>query len=184
MSSLTQSSIEGQTQQLSSASTIVSNAFTHIDIVKYFNGQPMEFEKFSAAINRAASHYSRQARLNALQIGFVRFATLVMFVQGFWYGHHLVSSNSQSTGTVITTFWSCLTATKALEEILPQALVLEKGRAAGAALKNIVFDTKSSQLTKKKPKGLTPSSCAGDIEFKEVILDKAQPDEHVLTSAR
>lgn len=77
----------------------------------------------------------KQALSNSIQIGFVRFVTTAMFVQGFWYGGHLVTTGRTSACDVLTTFWACLMATKPIEDILPHMLVLEKGRAAGAGTK-------------------------------------------------
>ncbi len=163
-----QLNIVGQQEELSIASKITTNAFSAIETVKCFNGQPCETVKYASAIRKAAGHYLLQAKANALQIGFVRFMTLCLFVQGFWYGNHLVTSGARTTGTVITTFWSCLTATQAIEEVLPHILVLEKGKAAGAALRTIVALIRSNRSMPEARGGQKPTACFGQIEFRNV----------------
>ena len=160
-----QPSITAQQEELSAASKSSGNAFHNIDTVKSFNGQDTEVTRFTTSISKAAKHYMVQAKINALEFGFVRLVTILMFVQGFWYGHYLVSKGGKSTGTVITTFWSCLTATEAIENILPFLLVLEKGRGAGAALRAVVFHQK---LARRESRGVVPRHCWGDIILRNV----------------
>jgi ATP-binding cassette, subfamily B (MDR/TAP), member 1 len=107
-------------------SSFANSALSAIETVKCFNGQAFELEQYKPVVMQAAKYYMKQALSKSLQIGFVRFITTAMFVQGFWYGSHLVSTGKTSAGDVLTTFWACLMATKAIEDILPHMIVLEK----------------------------------------------------------
>ena len=138
MSSRMQPNIDGQQIAQSQATKVCSSAIQNIETVKCFNAQDFESRKYIATFGEAAKWYVKQVKNNAAQIGFVRFMILAMFVQGFWYGYHLVSSGKRSPGTVITTFWSCLSFTEAIEQILPHLLVLDKGRSAGGTLRTIL----------------------------------------------
>ena len=167
MSAQMQPNIDGQAQHLSTASKFVNNAFQAIDTIKCFNGQDYEIWQYSRAIKKAGTKYLRQAAANALQIGFTRFVTQSMFVQGFWYGSYLVMKGKKDPGQVLTAFWSCLMALQAVEQILPQMIVLEKGRAAGATLEAIL-----TQMGKRQrvimTGNLKPRFCEGDIEVRNV----------------
>lgn len=162
-----QPSIDAQAEELSAASKLANNALQAIDAIKCFNGQDFETWQYAKAIRKAANKYLIQAKANALQIGFVRFVTLSMFVQGFWYGSHLVITGKKDPGQVLTAFWSCLMALQAVEQILPQMIVLEKGRAAGATLEAIL-----TQMGKRRRVAMTgslaPQFCEGDIEVRDV----------------
>lgn len=160
--------IETQSENLSQASKLADNAISAIDTVKCFNGQDYEVWQYSKAIKRAALSYLQQAQANALQIGFVRLVTLGMFVQGFWYGSHLVAVGNKTPGQILTAFWACLMATQAIEQILPQMIVLEKGRAAGATLKAILVQMERGRSVVSMNGGLTPRYCDGDIEVRNV----------------
>ena len=168
ISSIMQPSIVAQELEKSRGSKLATNAISAIDVVKCSNGQDLEASEYAASVSRAAVFYLKQAWSNALQIGFVRFVTSSMFVQGFWYGSHLVRNGETSAGNVATAFWSCLMATKAFEDILPNILVLEKGRAAGIKLKAILDHVERGRTVVKAACGATPKFCEGDIEVREV----------------
>ncbi|KAL9589874.1 MAG: hypothetical protein Q9203_001329 [Teloschistes exilis] len=175
--------IEAQAVELSLASKLANNALQAIDTVKCFNGQDFEIFKYAQVIRRGAKKYLIQAKANALQIGFVRFVTLSMIVQGFWYGSHVVIQGKKEPGQVLTAFWSCLMALQAVEQILPQMLILERGRAAGATLAAIL-----SQMGRRRrvimTGSLAPQFCEGDIEVRNVSFRyPSRPEQPALNSA-
>lgn len=183
ISSKMQPSIDSQAEALSAASKFAINALQAIDTVKCFNGQDFEIWQYAKAIRRAATKYLSQAMANSLQIGFTRFVTQSMFVQGFWYGSHLVIQGKKDPGQVLTAFWSCLMALQAVEQILPQMIVLEKGRAAGATLAAIL-----TQMGRRRQAVMTgnlkPRFCEGDIEVRNVSFRyPSRPDQLVLKNA-
>lgn len=163
-----QPSIISQEIELSLASKIANSALSAIETVKCFNGQTFELEQYRPVVMEAAKYYMKQALSNSLQIAFVRFVTTAMFVQGFWYGGHLVSTGKSSAGDVLTTFWACLMATKAIEDILPHMIVLEKGRAAGAAMTAILEKMSLGPKVDSRTDQSMPKFCEGDIEVRDV----------------
>jgi len=166
-----QPSIEAQQAELSKAAKLTNSAISSIETVKCYNGQHFETSQYSQAIQKAAKFYLKQARSSSLQIGFVRVVTLSMFVQGFWYGSSLVGSGKVSAGDVLTTFWGCLMATRSVEQILPQMIILEKGRAAGASLMAILQQVNKGKNVAKMIGRKTPQFCDGDIEVRDVRED-------------
>jgi ATP-binding cassette subfamily B (MDR/TAP) protein 1 len=173
ISSRMQSAIQSQTEELTTASKIATSAIAAIDTVKCFNGQEHELQKYTTTIKRAAMYYVKQARGNALQSGFVRILLLGMFVQGFWYGSYLVDNGRRTTGQIFTCFYSCLMATQTFEQVLPHVIVLEKGKAAGAAMRSLLNRIKSGVVVEKGGRGRTPEFCDGAIEVKNVGRDRA-----------
>ena len=179
-----QPSIDAQIVELTQASKLANNSISAIDTVKCFNGQDFEVWQYSTAVKRAATYYLTQAQANALQIGFVRIMTLGMFVQGFWYGSHLVDAGKKNPGQVLTAFWACLMATQAIEQILPQMIVLEKGRAAGATLKAIYIHMERGRRITRMVGRRTPAYCDGDIEVRKVSFAyPSRPEQLALNSA-
>ena len=168
-----QPSIEMQTEELTKASRIVNDAISAIETVKCFNGQDFERWQYRTAVKRAARYYLRLAQANALQIGGLRLITLGMFVQGFWFGSHLVNTGQKNPGEILTAFWACLMATQAFEQIQPEVVVLEKGRAAGTLLRSNL-NQMEDELGISRMNGRTvPLCCAGDIEIKNVCRKPA-----------
>ena len=168
ISAMMQPSIIRQELVLSLASKLANGALAAIETVKCFNGQIFELSHYKPVVMEAAKHYMKQALSNSLQIGFVRFVTTAMFVQGFWYGGHLVRTGDTSAGDVLTTFWACLMGTKAIEDILPHMIVLEKGRAAGAAMKAILDQMSQGSKVHHEKGQSAPEFCEGDIEVRDV----------------
>jgi ATP-binding cassette subfamily B (MDR/TAP) protein 1 len=163
-----QPSIDSQKESLAEASRTVSGAISSIETVKAFNGQEFEIWLFSSAIGEAARCYLVQARSNAMQIGLVTLVTLSMFVQGFWYGSTLLGPGGMTAGQIMTTFWSCMTATQSFEQILPHMIAIEKGKAAGAALEAVMFKMERGRRVTDMRGNQVPKTCVGDIDVKNV----------------
>ncbi|KAA8901932.1 bile salt export pump [Sphaerosporella brunnea] len=164
LSSKIQPHISKQKRHLECASQTASCSINTIDTVKAFNGQARELDKFSKALDCASREQKSLARLHALQTSLVRLFTFIMFVQGFWYGTALVRGKHHSMpAAIMTTFWSCLMGTQALELIIPQLMFLEKGRGAGAGLNTLLTQIRETNGCYRRVGGYTPLTCKGDI---------------------
>lgn len=163
-----QPAIKSHIEELDRASKTAGSSIVNIDTVKCYNGQDVEVWQYARIMKRAASFYLLQARANAIQISFVRLIVLSMFVQGFWYGAHLVNTGKKTPGDILTAFWACLMATQTMEQILPQVLVLERGRAAAATLLITLDRMKHGRRITRNMGGSIPEFCEGDIEVKNV----------------
>jgi ATP-binding cassette subfamily B (MDR/TAP) protein 1 len=155
---------------LQSALKYIANAIQSIETVKCFNGEDYELHIFTKIAGLAASTYKRVANLRSLQIGTMQFFTLSVFVQGFWYGTHLVKQGDKSVGQVITTFWAALMAISGITGLLPQFIVLQKGKMAGAHLQLLMNQISASDQRFELGGTLKPKRCSGDIEFRQVRL--------------
>jgi ATP-binding cassette subfamily B (MDR/TAP) protein 1 len=70
-----------------------------------------------------------------------------------------------TAGDVITAFWSCLIAAKSFEDILPQWIVIGKGKAAAGALQSISKEDDNHEICRPDASGLVPRFCAGDVKI-------------------
>jgi ATP-binding cassette, subfamily B (MDR/TAP), member 1 len=59
-------------------------------------------------------------------------------------------------------------ATRAIEDILPHMLVLEKGRAAGAGTNAILDQADGGLIVNSNAGESAPKFCEGDIEVRDV----------------
>ena len=160
--------ITQQFEHLTQASKHAINAIQLIDTVKCYNGQEHEIRKYADTIRMAARYYLMQARINALEISIVRGAVLAIFVQGFWYGSHLVHIGAKSPGQVLTAFWACLMASQSIEQLLPYVLVLEKGKAAASILEATLVKIDKGQKVSRIAGAKCPRFCEGEIEVRNV----------------
>ena len=74
--------ISGHNDKLNQAMRSANNFITNIVLVKCFNTQDQETRKYALAIEEAAQLSLKSSIFRALQSGFVRFASTVIFVQG------------------------------------------------------------------------------------------------------
>lgn len=156
--------IEDQKRELTIASKHANTAVKGIDTVKAFNAQEHETWQYLFTIKKVTIHYLSQVRINALQTGVTRFVLVGIFVQGFWYGIHLVNQGL-SPGNVLTAFYACLIAAQSVDTILPQWLVLTKGMSAGETLKSIMDHVYQGRKITNMAGHLKPNSCQGDVEL-------------------
>ncbi|PGH31809.1 ATP-binding cassette, subfamily B (MDR/TAP), member 1 [[Emmonsia] crescens] len=179
-----QPSIQAYEAELTRTLKLASNCFSCIDAVKYFNGQNFEARQYSAGTLSAARWYRNEALSQALQISCIRLMIFGMFVQGFWYGISLVEAGQLTPADVVTTFWACLQSTQAIEDILPHIIVLEKGRASGSALQQLVEKINRHNLMGDTTKKVSPQFCEGDIRIKNATFAyPSRPDCCVLKDA-
>ncbi|KAH8702984.1 P-loop containing nucleoside triphosphate hydrolase protein [Phaeosphaeriaceae sp. PMI808] len=170
--------VNEQAGKLQSALKYITNAIQNIETVKCFNGEQQELHSFSGITALAARAYLRVANLRSMQIGTMQFLTLSIFVQGFWYGSYLVSSGDLSAGQVITTFWAALMAIMGITGFLPQFIVMQKGKVAGARLRLLMKQMSASDKRQEVGGHLKPLRCLGDIEFRDVYFSyPSRPEE-------
>ncbi|EGP87114.1 putative ABC transporter [Zymoseptoria tritici IPO323] len=162
--------ISKQEECLTEAQKYTTSAFASIETVKCFNGQEIEAEKYSARVQQAAQWYAWVAHASALQMSLVVLLSVSMFVQGFYYGGVLVRKGTLNSGDVITTFFSAVGAFQAIQGIIPQMIVFEKGRAAGSTLRTIMAQVLKDPSTKSSNGQLCPETCIGDIDVKDLTF--------------
>ncbi|KAG6367862.1 hypothetical protein INS49_002058 [Diaporthe citri] len=159
-----EAAIVSQNHELAQASKVVIAAVTAIDLVKIYNGFDHEVWQYLQAARESMRYYVRQALRNAMQMGFLKLWVVNLFVVGFWFAGYLVSKNTVTPGTALTTFYSILTAFQSVEGVAPQWLVLAKGMSAGHQLQNVVAQDRNTRGV-KVPAPHRPQSCAGQIEL-------------------
>ncbi|KAI2823032.1 hypothetical protein CBS115989_1742 [Aspergillus niger] len=183
LSTKTNSCMETQKTELGHLSLIVDNATSSIDSVKSFNGQDTEMRNFVISVDNAALHYLKRARFTSLQISILRLMTFGMFVQGFWYGSSLATSGELSAGEVLRTFWACLAAAQSMEFLMPQIVVLAKGKDAALSLAHILSSESEDAVRGEGRGSIYPKFCEGDIEVSNVSFAyPAQPNRPVLNT--
>ncbi len=159
--------IQSQRRDLATSSKYVTAAISAIDMVKVFNGYEHESHQYFGAIQEAAKHYMVQAQCISVQMGYVAFWVVGIFVVGFWYGLVLVDDGI-SAGSILTTFYSTLACFQGIEALMPHWLVIVKGMSAGAFL--TALTTSSDGLKKTRRMGCTvrPTCCFGNIKLSNV----------------
>lgn len=128
--------IKTQKQALSIAFKYANISMGVNEIFKTCNGQQTQIWLYLSALKKVASSYTVQAGFYALQFGITKLLMVGIFIQGFWFGAHLVDQG-MDPGRVLTTFYACLATMLSIETLLPQWLLLAKGVCARQALQLI-----------------------------------------------
>ncbi|ROV91497.1 hypothetical protein VMCG_09450 [Cytospora schulzeri] len=176
-----EAAIAAQKHELAEASKHVNAAVTAIDLVKVYNGFDHEVWQYMQAVRKSMRYFLRQARRNALQMGFIKLWMVNLFVIGFWFAVYLVNKGSTTAGNALTTFYSIVTAFQCIENVGPQWLVLAKGMAAGNSLEKVILDLSDGRQVRGLEGTHWPEKCAGDIELSNVSFAyPSNPDRIVL----
>ncbi|EUC43512.1 hypothetical protein COCMIDRAFT_7071 [Bipolaris oryzae ATCC 44560] len=154
-----------QSEMLQAALKYMTTAISNIEVIKSLNGEQHELQIFEKTACLAARLYRRVANFRSMQIGIMQFFTISIFVQGFWYGKYLVGNGDGEASDILTTFWSVLMATSSLASVMPQLVVLTKGREAGANLGMLIEHNPTSDQQLELQGHIKPARCLGTIEF-------------------
>lgn len=156
-----------QRDLLDKASKTITSAVSGVEHVKIYNAYEQETGQYMKTIKLAARQYFKQAKYNALQMGYVNFWVVTIFVAGFWYGLVLVDQGL-SPGSIITTFFAVLAAIQGIEALLPQWLVFSKAMAAASNLATIQKEALEVAAAPDHLKTLTPFD--GSIDIYNVMI--------------
>ncbi|KAF2856895.1 multidrug resistance protein-like protein 2 [Plenodomus tracheiphilus IPT5] len=171
--------VHEQADQLQQALKYMTNAIQSIETVKCFNGEAYELKVFTNIASLAAGLYYRVANHRSIQIGLMQFFTLSVFVQGFWYGSRLVEKGDTTAAKVLTTFWAGLMAIEGITGFLPQFIVMQKGKIAGARLRLLMQQISAGNQRQELDGQLKPAKCLGDIEFRQVTFSYPTRTEEI-----
>ncbi|EJD01884.1 P-loop containing nucleoside triphosphate hydrolase protein [Fomitiporia mediterranea MF3/22] len=167
-------------EQTAVAATFIERAVAAISTVKAFNAQSAEQASLSPVLVAIGSVTVRINAVFGMTSAFSQFASMAMFVQGFWFGAHLVRNGSASAGDVMAVFWACLIAASNLQMCIPQFVTLARGKFAMVALVSLIDPPpqqpeqdmpRNSMASASSPSSLMPKCRTTSIQ----TLRKIQP---------
>lgn len=90
--------------------------------------QLAEVQKFHLAINRCSKSFIKMSLYASTNMAILKFLTLTMFIQAFWFGSTMVRKNKLKLEDVITCFQSCVLLGATVNGVLHQIVALQKGK--------------------------------------------------------
>ncbi|EPQ26776.1 uncharacterized protein PFL1_05754 [Pseudozyma flocculosa PF-1] len=120
------------------ASGLIERTVIAINTVKAFNAQQKEQHRFVALLEEGSRAYRKLIVVWAARFGVSATLSLAMFVQGFWYGSHLVQKGKISAGTVMSVFFSCLLVAGELVNVVESLNWIEKGKIGAANMEKLI----------------------------------------------
>ncbi|KAG0696805.1 P-loop containing nucleoside triphosphate hydrolase protein [Suillus ampliporus] len=164
-----------------SAATVVERAVSAITTVKAFNAATHETRVLSRVLGRVSAAANGLAGIWGLTSGLSQFVTMAMFVQGFWFGAHLVREGKNTPGQVMSVFWACLIATSNLQMAVPLLITFVKGKVAAAELAGMISTAQQPSSKRRELRKIQPKSFNGELSLTDVSFAyPARPDVQVL----
>ncbi len=120
------------------ATSMVERVVEAINTVKAFNAQSRESARFDKELASGSKSYRRMLLWWAIRFGVTGGLVFATFVQGFWFGAHLVSKGKLSPGQVMTVFMASLLVSGTLNEIVQALSYIDKGKVGAANLVNLI----------------------------------------------
>ncbi|EGG03843.1 uncharacterized protein MELLADRAFT_49384 [Melampsora larici-populina 98AG31] len=161
-----------------------------ITLVKAFNAQPLELLNLNRLARRLSQNYDHIVLLFALRLGTTHSLALLMFVQGFGFGSHLILTGQVTPGDVNTVFWSSLIASSHMQMAIPLLGQLERTRPAILDLlsSRIFSYTNNPVLPPFRPlRKRIPTNFQGQLEFENVHFaypNSSETDSHDTTTSQ
>lgn len=98
--------------------------------IRLFCTEEHELRRFGKSIMGCKDNYIKTALFSSANYAVLRFLTLCMFVQGFWFGNTMIKKQKLAIGDVVTCFSACILLASTLNNTLHQIVTLQKGAVA------------------------------------------------------
>lgn len=118
----------------------------NIEFVRLHNGDDFEISMYTHYIAQANEYYIKASLFISANISILRLLSLLMFVQGFWFGSSMIKQGKLNIDSVITSFHCCLMLGSIINSALGQAVVLQKGDVAMKRLLKMIDRTPRESL--------------------------------------
>lgn len=129
-SRIVQKYAELENEQTSIAAQLLNWSINSAQFVKLSCTEFKEIRKFRQSVKNCNHSFISMCKYTSVNSSVLRFFTLTMFVQAFWFGSTMVRKGKLSIGDVITCFHSCILLGSAINGSLHQIVVLQKGHVA------------------------------------------------------
>ncbi|CAL9734465.1 alpha-factor-transporting ATPase [Monosporozyma servazzii] len=154
-----------ENQETTKAANVLVWSMNVDRMIKINNAQDLEINKFNKLVDNCNYLFIKVCLFTSLNYSLIRFLTLCMFVQGFWFGSTMIRRGKLNINDVITCFHSCLMLGSTLSEVLHQIIILQKGDVANKKLNTF--------LTEKDDTVLQSENNMTIVLPKKQILDKS-----------
>ncbi|KGR08774.1 alpha-factor-transporting ATPase [Candida albicans P57072] len=140
---LTYKAQQDENEVTSKASKVFNWCYVNPEMVRFFNSKNIELTKFKQLIEKSAQFYYKLSHAVAANTAVLKTLTLMMFVQGFWFGNYLLSHNTITINQLFTCFSSCLMLGQAVSGITELLAILNTGHAAADKISGFLLQPPS-----------------------------------------
>lgn len=135
------------------AAQVITWSMSSIQFVKLYCTEINELDRFRKHVQASNDYFIKSCLYAAANAGTLRFLSLAMFVQGFWFGSSMIRKGKLSINDVITCFHSCLMLGSIINNSLHQILFLQKGEVALNKLNGFITNGDTNELKRSEQVG-------------------------------
>ncbi|KIW00967.1 uncharacterized protein PV09_07489 [Verruconis gallopava] len=180
--------VSQQAADVKLASSVASEALSHIEVVQAFGAAPRLEAKFTEHITAACKHGITKSAIAAIQTGLLYFIAYSGNALAFWQGSFLIvdsfksSGNGTTVGEIYAIVYLLVDACVMLGSIAPSLPFLSAATAAYKELKKDITASSAIDGTSEKGEILTPSK-AKTLRFQDVAFEyNSRPGQLVLSN--
>ncbi|EDO19645.1 hypothetical protein Kpol_1018p185 [Vanderwaltozyma polyspora DSM 70294] len=160
------------------AADLLAWSMNSAQMIKLSCTQLKEIESFEELTLKCNDYFIKLSLYVAANISTLRFLSLAMFVQGFWFGNTEIRKGNLNISDVITCFSSCLMLGSTLNTTLGYLIFLQKGQVALRKIQSFLNDNKV-EIDESALKQIDISKA--DISFRHVSFSyPSRPADDVL----
>ena len=116
-------------------------------IIKAYGSEVIEAQKFRESTLQCNRYFIRSCLYASTNTSVIRFLSLCMYVQGFWYSNIMIKRGKLNISHVITCFHACLMLGAVLHTTLHQIIYLQKGDVAIKRIQKFVDEDFNDNCT-------------------------------------
>ncbi|CAB4254742.1 similar to Saccharomyces cerevisiae YKL209C STE6 Plasma membrane ATP-binding cassette (ABC) transporter required for the export of a-factor, catalyzes ATP hydrolysis coupled to a-factor transport [Maudiozyma barnettii] len=167
----------------SKAAQEISFVMRAAQLVKLYGTKNEEQYKFMHLTQLCNTYFIHASLFVAANAAILRFLTLCMFIQGFWFGATMVRKGKLNIADVITCFHSCLMLGSTLSNTFHQIVLLQKGDVAIKKLEGALKSKNNIETVTNKAGTLHLSFPDASIIFKSVNFTyPSRPENRILNN--
>ncbi|KAG7665750.1 HST6 [[Candida] subhashii] len=187
---LTYKGAEEENETTSKGSKLLDWCLVSPALVRVFNGKYTEMARFNEIIDKSAKAYCKLANAIAANSGMLKFLTLMMFVQAFWFGNHLLTTGKVNIEQLMTCFSSCLMLGSTIAQTTELLAALNAAHAAAGKISTFLdldavyedYDESQASSPYMEKFQMHPPTCYGAINFNNVSFKYPSRNEVILNN--
>lgn len=166
----------------SQSSKILNWCLLNPAIPKLFNGKDIEVINFKSLVDKCSSFNYKLENVINFNLGILKCFSLLMFVQGFWFGNTMIRLRRVDVNEVFTAFSACLMLATSIAGITELVGDIYRAQAAIGKINQFLKLNNHRESDEADTSKVSPTWCNGSIEFKNIQFKYDSKPEIVLNN--
>ena len=161
---------EREDEETAKSISLLDWNFTSFLWIKIIFAKDLELAQFAKLLDNCEYTFRNFSIYANIVSSIMKFLSLMLFVQSFWFGSYLVRTHKDDPNDIISSFYSCLKLAMTISQLSMIAVIFQK---ANTSFKKVVrFLLSDEDIEKFNQTLLVPDEpLYGDIRIQNVIFD-------------